>query len=82
MDSSNCNSVVNVLLPFRSRFACNRLLPFHFVTVSQHYHFVSLPFRAVPLPFRYRVISVLTPSKSEQNGDACTVQRSFNEDGT
>ena len=44
MDSSYCNSVVNLSLPFRSRFAFNRLLPFCFVTVLHRYHFVSLPF--------------------------------------
>ena len=79
MDSSNCNSVISVSLPFPSRFAFNRLLPFRFVTVSQRYHFVSLPFRSrfvtVLFPFSH-------PSKSGRNGDACTVERSFNEDGT
>ena len=79
MDSSNCNSVVNDSLPFRSHFAFNRLLPFRFVTVSHRYHF---GFVTISLPFRYRVVSVLTPSKSGRNGDACTVERSFNEDGT
>ena len=59
MDSSSCNSVVSVSLPFPSRFAFNRLLPFRFVAISPRYHFVGLPFRccfiAVSLPCRFRI---------------------------
>ena len=53
---SNCKLVVNISIPFRSRFILNHLLPFHFMTVSFCYHLVSLPFHfiTVSFPFHFR----------------------------